>query len=81
MARGLPRVGATRRVRVGTLSECISEGRIALGATYTHGFLFAFLTRDLALDKVGGFLGLRSSGNKQARIRLEPCNPRLEIGG
>ena len=35
MARGLPRVGATRRVRVGTLSECISEGRIASDAMCT----------------------------------------------
>ena len=30
MARGLPRGGATRRVRVETLSEGISEGRVLL---------------------------------------------------
>ena len=30
MARGLPRVGATRRVRVGTLSEGIRGGRVLL---------------------------------------------------
>src|SRR5437762_1902006 len=35
----------------------------------------------LALDEVRGFLSLRSRRNKQPRIRLEPCNPGLEIGG
>ena len=81
MAKGVPRVGATRRVRVGTLSECISEGRIAFGVTYAHEFPFAFLMRNFALDEIGGFLGLRSGGDKQPRIGLDPCNPRLEIGG
>src|SRR5260370_41957901 len=66
-------------VRVGTLSECISEGRIAFDVTYAHGLPFAFLKRKFALDKVGGFLCLRRGGNKQPRVRLEPGNPRLEI--
>src|SRR6266849_6026758 len=39
------------------------------------------LRRNFALDKVGGLLGLRRGGNQQPRIRLEPCNPRVEIGG
>ncbi len=41
----------------------------------------ALLRRNFALDKVGGLLGLRRGGNQQPRIRLEPCNPRVEIGG
>ena len=47
MARGLPRVGATR-VRVGTLSECISEVRIEFHVIYAHGLPFAFLMRKFA---------------------------------
>src|SRR5208283_468279 len=71
--------GATRRVRVGTLGDGISKGRAVLDAIHAHGLPFAFLMKKLALDKVGGFLRLRSGGNQQARIRFEPRNPRLEI--
>src|SRR5208283_5445095 len=45
------------------------------------GVRLSFLMRGgFALNKVRGLLCLRRSGNKQPRIGLEPCNPRLEIG-
>src|SRR5208283_3894409 len=44
------------------------------------GVRLSFLMRGgFALNKVRGLLCLRRSGNKQPRIGLEPCNPRLEI--
>ena len=46
------------------------------------GLYFSLLKNTwLALDKVGGFLGLRSSRNNQPRITFELCNPGFEISG
>ena len=73
MARGLPRGGATRRVRVETLSEGISEGRVLL---VRRREAQTSQTRDLVWSKISNVLkrlGFRSH-NFHTRLLSETLN-------
>src|SRR5258708_37333556 len=77
-ANGL-RPPRSRYSRTSTIADGNTYGTIVKDCL--GGLCFGLLMRGLALDEVGSLLRMRSGENKQPRIGLEPCNPRLEIGG